>query len=99
MFALRPVALLLLVLPAAVAADKLDPAVERFRDLAGKPGLDREQLRHEIASFVRFNVGKAVSPQAAAVLNQLPSPLDRLDPKTIPALDVFDWQPKDLVAV
>jgi WD40 repeat protein len=90
---------LLLVLPAAVAADKLDPAVERFRDLAGKPGLDREPLRLEIAEFVRFHVGKPASPQAAAVLNQLPAPLDRLDPKTIPALDVFDWQPKELVAV
>jgi WD40 repeat protein/predicted Ser/Thr protein kinase len=27
------------------------------------------------------------------------SPLDRLDPKDIPAADRFDWQPKDLVAV
>src|SRR5262245_59814845 len=27
------------------------------------------------------------------------SPLDALDPKKIPALEKFDWQPKELVAV
>ncbi len=99
--AMRSAALVLSVLlaTAATAADKLDPAVERFRELAGKAGLDREQLRLEIAAFVRAKVGTPASPQAAAVLGQLPSPLDRLDPKTILPLDVFDWQPKELVAV
>src|SRR5205085_6553652 len=33
------------------------------------------------------------------VLGQLPSPLDRLDPKTIPELERFEWQPKETVAI
>src|SRR5215469_12017804 len=36
---------------------------------------------------------------AAPLGAQSSSPLDRLNPKNIPALERFDWQPKELVAV
>jgi WD40 repeat protein len=37
--------------------------------------------------------------EAIAAIWPLPGPLDRLDPKTIPAEERFAWQPKELVAV
>src|SRR5262249_27704829 len=43
--------------------------------------------------------GTAQAVKAAGILRGLPSPLDRLDAHAIPALERFDWHPKETVAV
>ena len=77
---------------------KEDPAVAAFRERLAKKA-DRERLRQEILGFVRQNAGTPPAMQAAVLLGQLPSPLDRLDRRSIPELERFKWQPKELVAV
>src|SRR5438132_3020366 len=94
-----PALLLALTLVApARTQEKVDPAVEGFRQRLAQAG-DRETLRKEVAAFVRQKVGTPAATQAAGVLSKLPSPLDHLDPRSIPELDRFGWQPKELVAV
>jgi WD40 repeat protein len=58
----------------------------------------RANLRHDLLAF-ETNYPGALAPRAAALLRELPSPLDALNPATIPQLERFDWQPKELVAV
>src|SRR5207247_115998 len=60
---------------------------------------DREKLRQELLSFQRLHAGTRQAVLASGILAQLTSPLDRLDPEKIPALERFDWQPKELVAI
>ncbi len=60
---------------------------------------DREQLRQELLVFRLRHAGTAAAVQAADLLHGLPSPLDRLDPKDVPLLDRYPFQPKELVAV
>jgi WD40 repeat protein len=82
------------------AAD--ERADELFKALAQRledPKTDRERLRLDLLAFQRSFPGTAEAVKAAEYVNQLPSPLDKLDPKTIPALERFDWQPPELVAV
>src|SRR5262249_45170350 len=43
--------------------------------------------------------GTPQAVRAAEMLRQLPSPLDRLESSKIRPLEVFSWQPKELVAV
>jgi WD40 repeat protein len=81
------------------ADEKLDPAVEKFRARLADSSGDREKLRQEILTFMRGKSGTDAAIQASGLVNQLPSPLDKLDAKHIPELDRFDWQPKELVAV
>src|SRR5436309_848667 len=81
------------------AADKLDPAVEKLKEAVDNKSGDRDKVRQEILSFVKSKAGTPAAVQASELLNQLPSPMDHLDPKQIPVLDRFDWQPKELVAV
>jgi WD40 repeat protein len=42
-----------------------------------------------------------IPPSLAAARERaaMPSPLDKLDPAAIPAIERFDWQPKELVAI
>jgi WD40 repeat protein len=81
------------------AADKLDPAVEKLKEAVDNKTGDRDKVRQEILTFVHSKAGTPAAMQASDLLTQLPSPLDHLDPKQIPVLDRFDWQPKELVAV
>jgi WD40 repeat protein len=67
----------------------------RFHDAKA----DREKLRLDLLAFRRVHFGSPQALVAADLLAALPSPLDRLDAAAIPALDRFDWQPKELVAV
>jgi WD40 repeat protein len=60
---------------------------------------DIHRLRSDLLSFRRTCPGSAQAITAAGFLRQLPSPLDNLDPETIPALERYDWQPKELVAL
>lgn len=89
------------------AADPTDPEVderaeirmkrlaEKFKEASG----DREKLRNELLELRRTFPGTRQALQAAAMLYQLPSALDLLDPKTIPPLEKYPWQPKELAAV
>jgi formylglycine-generating enzyme required for sulfatase activity/WD40 repeat protein len=64
------------------------------------------------ASYRYFNLGlrlarvpvgkeivKFIATEEKKPAQALPSPLDKLDPKNIPAAERFPWQPKELVAV
>src|SRR5262249_1189161 len=59
----------------------------------------QEKLRPDVLAFLRRRAGTRDAIEAAKLLRGMVSPLDRLDPHLIPALDRFDWQPKELVAV
>jgi WD40 repeat protein len=61
--------------------------------------VNRDQVRQELITFRRTYPGTPQAVQAAVMLRQLPSPLDKLDPKFIPPLERFAWQPKELVAI
>jgi WD40 repeat protein len=69
--------------------------VDRVKDASG----DSEKLRQDVLAFRRVYPGTSYAVRAAHLLTRLPSPLDKLDPATIPALERFDWQPKELVAL
>lgn len=91
--------LLLTFAGAAGAQDRPDPDVEKLKQAVENKTSDPDKVRQEILSFVRGNAGTPAAVQASELLAKLPSPLDKLDPASIPALDRFDWQPKELVAV
>lgn len=95
---LLPALLLSLLSTVGRADDTKDAAVEEFKARLAK-STNKDELRQDIATFVRQRVGTPAATQAAELLRKLPSPLDHLDPKTIPELDRFTWQPKELVAV
>jgi WD40 repeat protein len=79
-------------LRAEIALKKI---IEHFDDEKA----DREKLRQDIVALRGRFAGTPQALKAAELLRQLTSPLDRLDPSKIRPLEVFDWQPKELVAV
>lgn len=91
----------LLLFPLALGGqeEKAEAALKPLRDRFADPKADREKLRQELLLFRRTHPGTSSALKAAQLLAQLPSPLDRLDPKVIPALERFNWQPKELVAL
>src|SRR5262245_11280256 len=89
----------LLCIAPALAQETTDPAVEGFKKSLADKSVDREKLRQDILQLVRGQAGSPAGVQASTLLPSLPSPLDKLDPKNIPELDRFDWQPKELMAV
>src|SRR3954447_18564823 len=82
-----------------VSDEKAEAALKRLSERAGMTSADSEKLRQDILAFRRSYPGTTSAAKAAALLTQLSSALDKLDPKTLPRLDRFDWQPKELVAV
>ncbi|MFN4258381.1 MAG: WD40 repeat domain-containing protein [Gemmataceae bacterium] len=58
-----------------------------------------DRIRRELLVFRRLYGGTSQAVGAAQMLRKLSSPLDKLDPGKIPALDRFDWQPLELAAV
>lgn len=60
---------------------------------------ERDKLRPDLLEFRNRHFGTNAAVEAAGLLSQIASPLDKLDPTKIPALERFDWQPKELVAV
>jgi WD40 repeat protein len=96
---------LLLLIPFAwlatsrAADERADDVLKALAQRLEDPKADRERLRLELLAFQRSFPGTAEAVKAAEYVRQLPSPLDRIDPKTIPALERFDWQPPELVAV
>jgi WD40 repeat protein len=90
----------------STAADKDERAEAALKALAErcKPGAklsdtECEPLVKDLQRFQRAYPGTPYFMEAARFLSRIPSPLDRLDPAQIPALERFDWQPRELVAV
>ncbi len=79
----------------AKAEAELQRLSARLRDSLG----DRSGLRRDLLAFRLAYPGTAAAARAGALLAQIPSPLDALSPTAIPALERFDWQPKELVAI
>jgi WD40 repeat protein len=95
-------AFLLLVSALPLPADddfRAAGALKPLRERLGQTSADREKLRQDLVTFRRTYAGTTQAVQAAEMLAQLPSPLDKLDPKHIPAIERFDWHPRELVAV
>jgi WD40 repeat protein len=81
--------------PAEAKADAaLKPLLDRLA-----AGADAVRLRQDLLAFRQAHPGTAAAVRAAEGLRKLPSTLDRLDPRKIPELDRFGWQPRELVAV
>ncbi len=85
--------------PSPLAEAKADAALKALK--ARIPGTNSElpKLRKDLLAFRLNHPGTRASLRAAALLAELPSPLDRLSPANIPALEKFDWQPKELVGI
>jgi WD40 repeat protein len=102
-----PIASLLCASILVVTAAEPSPLAEAKADAALKilqarlPGTTAElpRLRKDLLAFRLAHPGTRAALRAAALLAELPSPLDRLSATTIPALEKFDWQPKDLVGI
>jgi serine/threonine protein kinase len=73
--------------------------LDRLRQRQQDGSADRRQLREELLSFRWRYPGLPQTQQALALLRDLPSPLDDLDPAKIPPRRRFDGQPPELVAV
>jgi WD40 repeat protein len=106
--ALGATGLLALALPPAapLPAAELAPAearaeaqLQRLAERLNGPSPDLPKLRKELLALRLSCPGTPTAVKAHALLGRLPSPLDRLERKTIPALERFDWQPKELVGV
>jgi WD40 repeat protein len=63
------------------------------------PGARADRLRHQVLAFRERYWQSPHVADAAGLLRELPSPLDDLDPRKIPPLERYDWQPRGLVAV
>jgi WD40 repeat protein len=84
---------------AAEPSEKADAALRKLLARRDDPPAQMERLRQDILTFRREYPGTPQATRAAVLLSQLPSPLDLLEQAKIPALERFDWQPKELVAV
>jgi WD40 repeat protein len=79
--------------------EKAETAWKELAARANDPKADREQLRRDLLAFGQTYPGTPQAQRAAEMLATLPSPLDRLDPKDIPAAERFTGEPAELVAV
>lgn len=95
--------LVLATLPARDAAgadaERAETTLKALRERARMPGADVERLRQELVQLRITYPGAPAALEAAKLLAQLPSPLDRLEHKEVPELERFEWQPEELVAV
>ncbi|MCS7046261.1 MAG: hypothetical protein NZO58_07885 [Gemmataceae bacterium] len=62
-------------------------------------GMDVAKLRHDLLEFRRRYPGTGHAVAAAALLRDLPSPLDKLSPAAIAEIEKFAWHPKETVAI
>lgn len=95
------VVMLFAIVAAPCTAQTDSPAAEaelqRLLERAGSG--NKLQVRQEVLVFQQKHYGTTQAVKAAALLRDLPSPLDQLDAKAIPALEKFDWHPKETVAI
>jgi WD40 repeat protein len=73
--------------------------LKRLTDRVKDPSGDRDKLRNDVLALRRRMPGTVIAQGADELLRQMPSALDHLDPRSIPELEKFPWQPKELVAV
>lgn len=96
--AVLPIGLLL-----GLAADEADPRLDarlaKLVERSKAPTGDQEKLRQEILGFRKAGLGTSYEVRANILLASLPSALDRLEPKNIPAIEKFNWHPKEMVAL
>jgi WD40 repeat protein len=78
---------------------RADAALKKLQDRVAGPATDLPRLRRDLLDFRVAHPGTRASLRAATLLAELPSPLDRLSASTIPSLEKFDHQPKELVGV
>ena len=98
-YSLVVLACLLLVSPARAGDAKADAELKRLAERAAAATGDAEALRQEVQTFRQTYPGTTHAVQAAGLLRDLPSPLDKYDPKNIHPLEKFSWQPPELVAI
>jgi WD40 repeat protein len=93
--------LLLLTMPLFAAApdEKAEEEYKHLAERAAAPGADPAKLIQDVQAFRLAHAGTPQAVRAGGLLRQIPSPLDKLDASTIPELERFAWQPKELVAV
>jgi WD40 repeat protein len=87
--------------PAQQTAEQLRAEIgfKKLQEHFADDKYDRDKLRGDILLFRRTHGGTVQAVQAAELLRQLPSPLDKLEAAKIKSLEIFDWQPKELVAI
>jgi WD40 repeat protein len=85
--------------PSPSAESKADAALKAIQARVPGTSSDLPKLRKDLLAFRLNHPGTRASLRAAALLAELPSPLDRLSPANIPALEKFDWQPQELVGI
>src|ERR1700734_4043437 len=69
---------------------------ERLTQRVQNASEDREKLRNDLLALRGRQPGTSIALKASALLRQLPSALDQLDPSSIPDLEKHAWQPKEL---
>jgi len=91
---------LILAVPLASlrAGDAADAELKALSERAAAAA-DIDKLRHDIVAFRQRYPGTTNAVKAAALLRDLPSPLDKLNSQAIPAVEKFDWHPKETVAL
>ncbi len=77
--------LLLLTLPARAGDDKAAAKLKELQARVAKQDFQNDQLRRELLAFCREHVGTPLYAKAIDTLRPVPTPLDRLDEKTIDA--------------
>jgi serine/threonine-protein kinase len=72
-----------------VVDPKINPeeGLSALRTLVAHPKADPTQVREAAVAFRQNHFGTRAAIQAAGILTRLPSPLDRLDARTIPAYE------------
>jgi WD40 repeat protein len=82
--------------PAEIRAEA---ALNRLAGRLAGSSSEQSKVRKELLVLRLTVPGTPSGIKASSLLAQLPSPLDRLDPKSIAKIERFDWQPKELVAL
>lgn len=83
----------------AALQKKAEAALKPLKERFSQAGTDKVKLGQDLIEFRGTYAATPQAVQAAGLLAELPSPLDKLDPNRIPPLERFDWQPRELVAV
>jgi WD40 repeat protein len=94
---------LIAILAVAVAAFAADGPGEadfkKIQEQATAPRADVTKARAALSALRMAHPGTPAALKAAALSRTLSSPLDALSPKSIPAIQKFDWHPKETVAI
>jgi WD40 repeat protein/serine/threonine protein kinase len=83
----------------AVVHENADEGLAKLLAREKASGADKAQLWKDVAVFRARHFSKPEAARAGEMLLRLLSPLDKLDPGKIAALDRFDSLPKELVAI